>query len=317
MSSSATEPWAGTLSIVGTPIGNLGDLTFRAALTLLRADAVICEDTRRTGVLLAHIRKLAAEQSLPGLDEAPSQARADLVVANEHTEFSRIPEILDRLVQGQKVALVTDAGMPGISDPGMSVVSAVVEAGHRVEVVPGPSAVSAALASAGMSADRFVFEGFLPRKGSERQRRLATLAAEPRTIVLYEAPHRVLKTLRDLAAACGGERRTVVARELTKLHEEADHTTLAEAAKRFQAESPRGEFVLIVEGAPTESVPVTEADLVALIDQELTSGLSTRDTVAAVVAATGEPKRKIYDLANARSRLLSPVGGAEHGGPTP
>ena len=303
---------AGTLSVVGTPIGNLGDLTFRAATVLLQADAVICEDTRRTGKLLAHIRQLEAQGTVAlgvgeiertgSLPDATSRIRADLLVANEHTEFSRIPEILDRLEQGQSVALVTDAGMPTVSDPGAAVVRAVSDAGYRVDVVPGPSAVSAALALAGMAADRYVFEGFLPRRGAERQKRLTTLGAETRTVVLYEAPHRIVKTLRDLAAVCGGERPVVVARELTKLHEEADHTTLAQAGKRFSDESPRGEFVLVLAGAEQAIAPPSDLDLVALIDEELSTGVSTRDAVASVVAHTGQPKRKIYDLANSRRR---------------
>jgi 16S rRNA (cytidine1402-2'-O)-methyltransferase len=319
---------AGTLSVVGTPIGNLNDLTLRAASTLLRADAVICEDTRRTGKLLAHIRNLAANRLLPDLDEtdpAPpaagpmsatdparpststdrgvrsrSASRGDLIVANEHTEFSRIPEILERLGRGQALALVTDAGMPIVSDPGAAIVRAVAEAGHRIEVVPGPSAVSAALALAGMPADRFVFEGFLPRKGTARRRRLTDLAGETRTIVLYEAPHRVVKTLRDLAGVCGGERRVVVTRELTKLHEEADRTTLAEAAGRFGADPPRGEFVIVVAGADVADEPPSEQRLIAMIDAELAAGASARDAVAAVVAGTGQPKRLIYALANSR-----------------
>jgi len=312
---------AGTLSVVGTPIGNLGDLTFRAAAVLLQADAVICEDTRRTGKLLAHIRQLAVDGDVSTVTgeiahggprpDGASRIRADLLVANEHTEFSRIPEVLDRLAQGQSVALVTDAGMPTISDPGAAVVRAVSDAGYRVDVVPGPSAVSAALAVAGMAADRYVFEGFLPRRGAERQTRLTTLGTETRTIVVYEAPHRIIKTLRDLAAVCGGERPVVVARELTKLHEEADRTTLAQASKRFSDESPRGEFVLVLAGAPPTVASPSDLDLVALIDDELSTGVSTRDAVASVVAQTGQPKRKIYDLANSRGR---PVAEQDQGG---
>lgn len=282
-----------TLYVVGTPIGNLGDLSLRAAATLAAVDAVICEDTRRTGGLLAHIR-----HSL-GADE--ETRRPELLVANEHTEYSRIPEVLDRLERGETLALVTDAGMPTVSDPGSSLIAAAVEAGHRVAVVPGPTAVSSALALSGLSTDRFVFEGFLPRKGAERRDRLVALSTEPRTVVVYEAPHRLLRTLRDLSAACGSDRRVSVARELTKLYEEVDRTTLAAAAHRFADETPRGEFVLVIEGAPSQSGPVTDAELTELIDRHLAAGDTTRDTVAAVVAATGQPKRRIYDLAVSRS----------------
>ncbi len=298
MTGDVPELEPGTLYVVGTPIGNLGDLSLRAATTLRAVDGVICEDTRRTGGLLAHIRNnLAPSTAATGPDRRP-----DLLVANEHTEYSRVPEVLDRLAEGQTLALVSDAGMPTVSDPGATLIAAVAEAGHRIIVIPGPTALSAALALSGGAAERFVFEGFLPRKGGERRDRLAALAGETRTIVLYEAPHRLVRTLRDLAAACGSERQVAVARELTKLHEEVDRTTLAEAARRFDSDVPRGEFVLVIQGAPVESAELSDIDLQALIDRRLAVGDSTRDAVAAVVAATGQPKRRVYDLAVTRSR---------------
>ena len=194
----------GVLVLVGTPIGNLGDLSPRAAEALAGADVVCCEDTRRTGKLLAHA-------GIP---------RPTLVVVNEHTEEREVPRIVERLGRGERVALVSDAGMPGISDPGERLVAAAVAAGHAVEAVPGPSAGLTALVVSGLPTGRFVFEGFLPRKGSSRRERLAAVSAEPRTAVLYEAPHRLARTLEDLAAACGPDRRVVVARELTKLYEQ-------------------------------------------------------------------------------------------------
>ena len=302
-----TEPGAnadrpvepGTLYVVGTPIGNLGDLTVRAAATLRSVDAVVCEDTRRTRRLLAHIR------SEPSDGTEVTAPRPDLLVANEHTEYSRIPEVLERLGRGEALALVTDAGMPTVSDPGGAVIGAVIEAGRRVVVVPGPTAVSSALALSGRSTQRFVFEGFLPRKGSERRDRLQALADETRTIVLYEAPHRLVRTLRDLASVCGPDRRVSVARELTKLYEDVVRTTLADAARRFDDSAPRGEFVLVVEGAASPSDPLGDSELVELIDRRLAAGDSTRDAVAAVVAETGQPKRRIYELAvssSARAR---------------
>src|SRR5262245_22432920 len=214
----------GSLVLVGTPIGNLGDLAPRAAEALAGADAVCCEDTRRTGKLL----------SLAGIERRP------LVVVNEHTEGREIPRVLARLARGERVALVSDAGMPGISDPGERLVAAAVAAGHPVEVVPGPSARLAALVVSGLPAGRFVFEGFLPRKGSGRTERLAAVADERRTTVLYEAPHRLARTLAELAAACGEDRRVVVARELTKLHEEVWRGAVAGAAPRAGDRPPPG-----------------------------------------------------------------------------
>ena len=193
-----------TLVLVATPIGNLGDLSPRAVEELRRADVVACEDTRRTGRLLQHA-------GVHG---------TSLMRIDDHTEVSRVADVLRRLARGERVVVVTDAGMPGISDPGERLTRAAVDAGYPVEVVPGPSAAVTALVGSGLPTGRFCFEGFLPRKGSGRSERLEALAAEERTIVLYEAPHRIARTLADLAAALGADRRVVVARELTKLHEE-------------------------------------------------------------------------------------------------
>ncbi len=284
-----TEPESkrpGRLYVVGTPIGNLSDLTPRAAEVLGSVDAVICEDTRRTGKLLAHIGQHGGRTE-----------RAEMLVANEHTEVPRIQEVLDRLDRGQQLALVSDAGMPTISDPGEHLVRAAAAHGFAVEVVPGPTAVSAALALSALSTGRFVFEGFLPRKGRERVDRLAELAAETRTIVLYEAPHRIQRTLADLASVCGGDRAVSIARELTKLHEEVIRSTLAEANLHFDSTEPRGEFVLVVAGRSTERSTPTDTDLLDLLRQQLEVGMSKRDAVGEVVAATGEPKRRVYDLA--------------------
>ena len=276
-----SEP--GRLSIVGTPIGNLGDLSPRAAGVLASVDAVICEDSRRTGRLLSHLG-------------ARADGRPALVVANEHTEVPRLGEILDRLAAGEHLALVTDAGMPTISDPGRHIGAAAVDRGHPVEVVPGPTAVSSALALSGLPATRYVFEGFLPRKGRERSARLAALADEERAIVLYESPRRVLATLADLAAVCGGQRRVAVARELTKLHEEVVRSTLAEAARHFDGIEPRGEFVVVIEGAWSTAGPLDDDEVIAALRRSLGAGLSKRDAVAEVARTTGEPRRRVYEL---------------------
>lgn len=273
---------SGALVLVATPIGNLGDLSPRAVEALAEADAVACEDTRRTGRLLQH---------------AGVRART-LLVVNDHTEVSRTEEVLDRLARGERVAVVSDAGTPGISDPGERLVRAALDAGHAVEVVPGPSAAVAALVTSGLPAGRFVFEGFLPRRGSARRGRLGALSTERRTIVLYEAPHRLAETLGDLAAAFGPERGVVVARELTKLHEERWRGTLAGAAAWAEAHPPRGEVSLVVAGAP-EPAPPDDAQVVAALRERLDAGASTRDAVAEVAADLGVAKRRAYDLANA------------------
>jgi 16S rRNA (cytidine1402-2'-O)-methyltransferase len=256
---------AGRLTLVGTPIGNLRDLPPRAADALADADVVCCEDTRRTGKLL----------SLAGIERRP------MVVVNEHTEDREVPRLVARLDRGEHVVLVSDAGMPGVSDPGERVVAAAVAAGHTVDVVPGPSAALAALVVSGLPAGRFVFEGFLPRKGAGRAERLAAVAAEPRTTVLYEAPHRLARTLADLLATCGPDRRVAVARELTKLHEQVWRGTLGEAVAWAAEREPPGEMVLVLAGAPAPAPPDDDA-VQAAVRAELAGGASARDAARAV-----------------------------------
>jgi 16S rRNA (cytidine1402-2'-O)-methyltransferase len=271
---------AGALVLVGTPIGNLGDLSPRAVDALRSADVICCEDTRRTGRLLQHA----------GVERGP------LIVVNDHTEVAAIEGVLQRLGRGERVAVVSDAGMPGIADPGERLVRAAVRAGHTVEVVPGPSAAVAALVASGLPAGRFAFEGFLPRKGSGRTDRLAEIAAEERTVVLYEAPHRALRTLRDLHSSCGPNRRIAVARELTKLHEELWRGTLADAVQWASEVEPRGELVFVLDGAP----PPAEADDAAVdsaVRRLLAAGDSVRDAASAVAAELNVPRRRAYEAA--------------------
>lgn len=270
----------GALVLVATPIGNLDDLSTRAAAALGAADAIACEDTRRTGRLLAHL----------GIS-APK-----LLVANEHTERDLAPEVVRRVGVGERVVVVSDAGMPGISDPGEALVRAVLDAGLTVDVIPGPSAADSALVISGLPTGRFVFEGFLPRKGSGRRDRLADVAAEHRTIVLYEAPHRLVRTLTDLVEACGGDRQVALLRELTKLHEEHWRGTLAEALARTDEVDPRGEYVLVLEGAAPDE-PADDDALRAALDEARTAGRSTRDAVDEVTARFGAPRRHVYALA--------------------
>jgi 16S rRNA (cytidine1402-2'-O)-methyltransferase len=274
------------LVLVGTPIGNLGDLSPRAVEELAKADVVACEDSRRTGRLLQH---------------AGIRAR-ELLVVNDHNEAQRVEEVLARLARGQRVAVVTDAGMPGISDPGERLVRAASRDGFRVEVVPGPSAAVAALVASGLPTARFVFEGFLARKAGARRQRLAELVDEQRTLVFYEAPHRVAATLTDLATVLGGWRRVAVARELTKLHEEVWRGLLHEAVAWAEATPPRGEIALVVQGALPPG-PAEDTDVETAVQARLAAGDSARDAAATVAADLGVPKRQAYEVAN---RLNSP-----------
>jgi 16S rRNA (cytidine1402-2'-O)-methyltransferase len=270
----------GALVLVGTPIGNMGDLSPRARDELARADVIACEDTRRTGRLL----------ELGGVGHKP------LLVINDHTEAARVGEVLDRVARGERVVVVSDAGMPGISDPGERLVRAAAEAGLSVVVVPGASAVVSALVLSGLPTGRFVYEGFLPRRGSGRSKRLRVLAGEARTAVLYEAPHRLRATLDDLLAMCGAERRIALVREMTKLHEEVWRGTLAAAVTRSAEVEPRGEYVIVLEGAP-EPDDVDDDTIRRAVERELATGSSTKDTVELVADLLGVPKRRVYDLA--------------------
>jgi len=270
---------SGALVVCPTPIGNLGDVTLRVLDELRTAAVIACEDTRRTLTLLDRHGIAAPRVSL-----------------TEHNEAARIPVLLDRMRAGERVALVSDAGMPGISDPGERLVAAAVAAGNPVEVVPGPSASLAALVVSGLPAGRFVFEGFLPRKGSGRTERLAAVAAEPRTTVLYEAPHRLARTLSDLASACGGTRRVAVARELTKLHEEVWRGTLEAAAAWAAERQPPGEVAVVLAGAPA-AAPPGDDDVRAALREELDAGATARDAAKAVAARLDVPRRRAYDLA--------------------
>jgi len=257
-------------------LGNLGDLQPRAISVLTTADAIACEDTRMTGKLLG----------LAGVPPRP------LLAVHAHNEASMVDVVLARLERGETIAVVTDAGLPGISDPGERLVRAAADAGYPVSVVPGPSAGVAALVVSGLSTGRWIFEGFLPRKGRERAERLAAVAAEPRTAVLYEAPHRLRATIADLAAACGPERRVALVRELTKLHEEVWRGTLGDATS-LDAE-PRGEYVIVLEGAPP-SPAVTDDEVDRALGGWLAGGADRRTAVAEVAASLGVPKRRVYD----------------------
>jgi len=282
----------GRLVLVGTPIGNLGDLAPRAVAALRDATVIAAEDTRRTRALLSH---------------AGVRAGGRLRSVHAHNERDRAAELVDAIRGGATVAYVTDAGMPGISDPGEQLVYACVEAGLAIEVVPGPSAALTALVVSGLPTDRFVFEGFLPRKGRARTERLAAIASEHRTVVCFEAPARIAATVADLAEACGPDRAVVIARELTKLHEEVWRGRLGEAATRLQAVEPRGEYVLVLAPAPPAVVAEIDDDtLAAALDDAMEGGASARDAAATVASRFGVARRRAYDMAAARRRRATP-----------
>ena len=267
----------GTLWLVATPIGNLGDIAPRARETLEQSALVCCEDTRRTGRLLQHL----------GIT-----ARA-LAVCNDHTEHRLAERVANELAAGHDVAVVSDAGTPGISDPGERLVHAAINAGATVSAIPGACAAISALITSGLPTERFVMEGFLPRRGQERTDRLTDIAAEHRTIVLYEAPHRIVRTLADLTEVCGGDRQISISRELTKLHEETIRSTLAE----LRLEEPRGEYVIVIAGRPREQQTITEESIREALEEALSRGLSRRDAAADVARRLGIPRRQAYDLA--------------------
>ena len=267
----------GRIVLAATPIGNLGDASPRLVELMTTADIVAAEDTRR----LIHLAQ-ALGIRVPGR----------LISYHEHNETSRISELLDLVRAGNTLLVVSDAGMPAVSDPGFRLVQAAVAEGVDVTAVPGPSAVLTALALSGLPTDRFTFEGFLPRKSGDRAARLAELAAEKRTMVFFEAPHRLEPMLRALADAFGPDRPAAVARELTKLHEEVRRGTLMELLQWAEGEV-RGELAVVVGGAP-EGEPARAADHVAQVRELIDGGLRLKDAVAAVAEKERVSKRELY-----------------------
>ena len=286
---------SGRLVVVGTPIGNLGDFSPRAQEALREADFIAAEDTRVTLKLLNHF----------GI-------RKSLVCYFEHNKFQRGEMICERMEAGETCALVSDAGMPAISDPGAQLVAQCAERGIPVCVVPGPSAVVSALAVSGLPTDRFAVEGFLTMESKARRARLAELKTEQRTVVLYEAPHKLAGTLTELLSVLG-DRRVAVVRELTKIHEEVWRTRLSEAASRYADGSARGEFVLVVEGAPPPAAEQATAEEAAAIARDyLAHGLSAPEAAKRAAAATGRKKNEIYRLLTvSRNEEAAPETGAE------
>jgi 16S rRNA (cytidine1402-2'-O)-methyltransferase len=273
---------AGTLFIVATPLGNLGDLSPRAAETLRTVHTVAAEDTRYTLGLLASI-----------------DAHPKLVSYHAHSGPKRIDALLGLLASGLDVALVTDAGTPAISDPGVEVVAAARQAGIRVVPVAGPSAVAAALSASGLVGDRYLFLGFLPRKGTPRRRLLERAAGEPWSIVFFEAPGRLTELLDDLIALCGTARHAVVARELTKMHEDIRGGTLAELRTFYEMHAPLGEVTVVLSGQDADDaseIIVDQGEVLAAIGERLDAGDSPKDVVRMVSARFGLPRNEAYRL---------------------
>ena len=276
-----TSEECGVLILGGTPIGNLADASDRLRSALTTADLIAVEDTRK-------LRTLASGLGV--------RTRGRVIVNHDHNEAERSETIVQAVQGGQRVLLLSDAGMPTISDPGYVAAAAVAEADLPVTVVPGPSAALTALALSGLPTGRFTFEGFLARKGSERTRRLASLAGEERTMIFYESPHRTAATLADFVQTFGANRRGTVSRELTKLHEEVRRGTLAELAEWAESERVRGEIVIIVEGAQTPETPEAQ-DVVQLVLDRVAGGERLKSACAAVAAETGTSKRDLYEAA--------------------
>jgi 16S rRNA (cytidine1402-2'-O)-methyltransferase len=279
------EPAGGVLYLVGTPIGNLGDLSPRARQVLAGVARIACEDTRRSGLLLHQL----------GLRQAGSGPR--LVSFHQHNQSARIPELLAALGAGEAVAVISDAGLPGISDPGEALVAAARAAGHEVICVPGPSAVTTALVSSGLPTGRFCFEGFLPARARQRRERLRELAGEPRTVVLFEAPHRLLELLEDLLELLG-DRPLQVARELTKRHEQQVGPTVSAALDHFRRTPPLGECTLVLgAAAPAPAAAAWDEErLRAELEQLVEGGLSRREAARSLAERSGHSRRQLYAL---------------------
>ncbi len=271
---------SGILYLVGTPIGNLGDITKRAADTLSCADFIAAEDTRVSVKLLNHL----------GI-------KKPIVSYHEHNRLESGDRIRDRILAGETCALVTDAGMPAISDPGEDLVRICADAGITIYAIPGACAAVTALALSGLTTGRFTFEGFLSTAKKSRFEHLVELKTEKRTMIFYEAPHKLLSTLKDMLETFG-DRRISISREMTKIHEETRRTTLSSAVSYFEETAPRGEFVLVIEGAEEQSAPeLSLEDALIIVNRYRSEGLSLKDSVKKCSALTGFPKNVLYDAA--------------------
>ena len=270
----------GILYLVGTPIGNMEDISARAARVLGEVDLVAAEDTRISGRLLKALN-----------------IKRPLISYYEHNKALRGGELLMRLQAGENIAMISDAGMPGISDPGADLLRLAIEAGIETVIIPGPNAALSALVLSGLDSSRFAFEGFLPREGSKRRTALTALATEQRTMLFYEAPHRLPATLRDMAAIFGAQRPAAAGRELTKLHEEMIRGNLGELSVHFEQTAPRGEFTLVVAGAPPPApfVPA-ESELAAELAALISVGQGRKEAARTIAQKYGLPVKRVYEL---------------------
>ena len=268
----------GTLYVVGTPIGNLEDVSLRALRVLSEVDLIAAEDTRRTRKLLTRY-----------------EINTPLTSYHEHNKLTKLDELLSTL-QREDVALVSEAGMPGLSDPGYELIEAAIARGIPVVPVPGPSALITALVVSGLPTDSFLFLGFLPRRRKERRQLLASVARERRTLVAFEAPHRLLASLTDLKDVLG-DRRIALARELTKVHEEVWRGSVGQALAHFEENPPRGEFTLVIEGSKEERVTWDEGQVMEALAELLAEGVDKKEAVKAVADLAGWPKREVYKVA--------------------
>lgn len=272
----------GTLYIVGTPIGNLGDITLRALETLKQVDVILAEDTRQTLKLLNKF-----------------EIQKHLVSYHRHNEDDKIQKVVEFLDSGKDLALVSDAGMPVISDPGQNLIHYLIAHKYHVETIPGVTAVITAIVQSGLDSTRFTFEGFLSINKKQRKTRLDSLKEEPRTMVFYEAPHKILATLKDMLAALG-ERNICIARELTKIHEEYIHTTLTKAIDRIELQGIKGEIVLIIEGKDMEEIEnqkaamIQEKDAVMLVQEYIAQGENKKEAIKIVAKLKGVTKNEVY-----------------------
>ena len=264
--------------MVATPIGNLDDMPPRAVEVLRTSGVIMCEDTRHSGKLFRHF----------------GVSGARLVIANDHTEHDATQVMLDALASGAVVSVVTDAGTPAVSDPGERLVRAAIDAGHAVHAVPGPAAFVMAATISGLPTQRIAFDGFLPRTGAERRNALTEIVRERRTTVIYEAPHRLERTIEDLRDACGGDRRVAVARELTKMHETVWRGTLDEAVTFATTTEPRGEYAIVIAPAGADTAEVSDESIADELRSRVSAGVTKRDAVDEVTTALGVPRKRVY-----------------------
>lgn len=274
------EPANGTLYLVGTPIGHLGDLSPRARQLLTAVDVIACEDTRHSGQLLSSLN-----------------ARGRRLSFHQHNTRTRLPQLLNLLAEPLSLAVISDAGLPGISDPGEELAAAARSAGHDVICIPGPCAATTALVSSGLPSGRFCFEGFLPVKGRERRQRLEEISHEARTTVIYEAPHRLCTLLEELLEHCGAGRPLQVGRELTKRHEQMVGPTVEAALRHFAQQTPQGECTVVLGGAPPAvAVDLSENELIERLQKAMDAGASASEAARLTAEGTGWSKRELYAL---------------------